>query len=152
MKDKICNLTQKRTDDFAALFETFDNDDKLYQIQLLRTETEKQKDIILTYKKNLKNLQKRLSRKSSPRGPETNRSSSSSKTKTMKVSQLKEKMDAMTQEQQLIKASYLSIIEGKEQEIEICRKMLKDQGDIHKDSVKELKQHIEKMKTALLNK
>merc|ERR1719242_1406322 len=95
----------------------------------------------------LKNLQKRLSRKSSPT-PESNRSS---KTKTMKVSQLKEKMDAMTQEQQLIKASYLSIIEGKEQEIEICRKMLNDQGRIHETSVKELKKHIENMKSALLN-
>ena len=36
---------------------------------------------------------------------------------TSKVSQLKEKIEAMTQEQQLIKASYLSIIEGKEKEI-----------------------------------
>merc|ERR1719245_2139537 len=97
-------------------------------------------------------LQKKLSRKSSPRGSESNRSSSSSKSKTMKMSQLKEKMEAMTQEHQLIKASYLSIIEGKEQEIEICRNMTKSLQDTHKRSVDEMKQHIEQMKKALLKK
>merc|ERR1712129_43732 len=149
MKERICNLTQKRTDDFVALSKSFDDNDKLYQIELLRAENEKQKDIIATYKKSQKNLQKKLSRKSSPRGSETNRST---KSKTMKASQLKEKMDAMTQEQQLIKASYLSIIEGKEQEIEICRTMLKTLQDTHQRSVDEMKTNIEQMKKALLNK
>merc|ERR1719245_2140331 len=95
-------------------------------------------------------LQKKLSRKSSPRGSESNRSSSSSKSKTMKVSQLKEKMEAMAQEQQLIKASYLSIIQGKEQEIEICRKMLKEQSNIHENSMNELQEQIKQIKSQIL--
>ncbi len=153
MKEKIINLTQQRSDNFRQMFEKFDNDDKLYQIQILQTENEKQKDIILTYKRNLVNLQKRLSRKASPNIKEntkihTNRSISA---KHSKVAQLKEKLDAMTQEQQLIKASYLSIIEGKAAEIEICRQLNEQQKNNYQNCVKELTQQINKMKSQILD-
>jgi len=146
MREKIMSLSQRRTDQFKALFEQFHNDEKLYQIRVLEKENETQKDIITTYKKNLANLQKRLSRKSSPRNQETTGNTGSSRmSKSSKVQQLKDKMEAMAQEASLIKGSYLSIIEGKEQEISICRQMIEEQTNTQQNAVKELRQQMQQL-------
>ena len=110
-----------------------------------------QKDIISTYKKNLANLQKRLSRKTSPRNQETGGTGSSRASKSSKVQQLKDKMEAMVQEQALIKGSYLSIIEGKEQEITICRQMIDEQTNSQQNAVKELRQQMQQLQQRFID-
>eukprot|EP01084_Bolivina_argentea_P025786 47948_1 len=149
MKAKIMNLAQERTDTFKRMFGKIANDDKLYQIELLKTENEKQKEMLSSYKKNLNNLQKRLSRKASPREQALTHTSRSSK--NSKMVQLKERMEAMAQEQQLVKASYLSIIEGKQNEIEICRKMINQQRDIQAHAFKDMNHQLDQIKTQVLN-
>lgn len=142
MKDKILNLTQERTNIFKEMFENFNNDNKLYQIKLLKIENNKQKDIILSYKKNLNNLQKKLSRKSSPRDDNNLDSISSSKL-------LKEKLKTLNQEQQLIKASYLSIIQSKEIEIQSLQSMLKEIQTLHENSITQLTKQLKQIKLDL---
>ena len=150
MKSKILEQSQQRTDRLEKLFSRWNDDDKNYQIGLLKSENETQKDVISSYKKNLVALQKRLSRKASPR--EQPPITTGRTAKNSKVLQLREKMDAMNQEQQLVKASYLSIIEGKEQEIAICRKMLKDQDNIHQNAITDLHAQIQEIKKLVLKK
>merc|ERR1712129_353999 len=110
-----------------------------------------QKDIISTYKKNLANLQKRLSRKASPRNQETVGTGSTRSSKSSKVQQLKDKMEAMAQEQALIKGSYLSIIEGKEQEISICRQMIDEQSNTQQSTVKQLRQQMQQLQERFMD-
>merc|ERR1719474_2616413 len=53
MKSKILEQSQQRTDRLEKLFSHWNDDDKNYQMGLLKSENETQKDVISSYKKNL---------------------------------------------------------------------------------------------------
>jgi len=144
---ELQSMKESKVEQLQQCLQKFNEDEKQHEINVLKAENGKLTQLIATYKQNLSSLQKRLSRKASPR-MDNSRGAHSNNT----ILQLKDKMQTMIQEQQLIKASYLSIIQGKNDELEICQKMLDEQRSLYQHGMAQLNQQFEDIKQRILRK
>ena len=64
----------------------------------------------------------------------------------MKATILREKLETLTQEMELLKTSYVTIIQSKESEIEICKNLVSNQETMHQEELNTLKNEMQKLK------
>ena len=70
--------------------------------------------------------------------------------KSLRAPQLREKIQQLLQEQEILKGSFLTVIDGKDKEINLCHKMLEQQTNNHQNAFQTLSNQISQMKQEFL--